>query len=84
MQGELVTLIKGNTFQLSVAASRYTQLSDKPQENCENANVLELPKQKLSLVSAPERLAGSNLEGKEEDGRWGGERGGLCSGRQHP
>lgn len=67
MQGELVTLIKGNTFQLSVAASRYTQLSDKPQENCENANGICLNTHS-SLVPASERLAGSNLEGKEEDG----------------
>lgn len=30
----LVPLVKCNPFQLPVAASRHTQLSDKPQESC--------------------------------------------------
>lgn len=58
MQRQLVSLIKGNIFQFSVAASRHTQLSDKPQENCENINVVEMPKHKLSLMSALAHKAG--------------------------
>lgn len=58
VQRQLVSLIKGNIFQLSVAASRHTQLSDKPQENCENINVVEMPKHKLSLMSSLAQKAG--------------------------
>lgn len=74
MQRQLVSLIKGNTLQLSVAASRHTQLSDKPQENCEDVNVVEMPKHKLSLMSALAQKVG-RVKPRRKRGVGGEERG---------
>lgn len=53
VQRELASLIKANTFQLPVAASRHTQLSDKPEENC-----VGLLKHRVSPMSAQAQRVG--------------------------